>query len=93
VDSAWEQKKPEARKRLEKRTDSPPSAARFVRQPYGTPDSIATKNQHCQLNLILQRTTTLATDQKLTTYQNACEIEPLLIEKPTLPKNETCQNL
>ena len=33
VDSAWEQKKPEARKILENAAESPASSARFVGQP------------------------------------------------------------
>jgi hypothetical protein len=42
-DSLREQKKLQARKMLENAAESHKSTARFVRQPYGTPDSIAMK--------------------------------------------------
>ncbi|MBI2707962.1 MAG: hypothetical protein HYX35_06615 [Proteobacteria bacterium] len=52
VDSVREQKKPEARKMPENRGDSHLSAARFVRQPHGTQDSLIEKRRHRQLDEI-----------------------------------------
>ena len=52
VDSAWEQEKPEARKLPENGGDSHLSAARFVRQPHGTQDSLTEKRHRRQLNEI-----------------------------------------
>ena len=58
VDSAWEQKKLEARKLLENRAESPASSARFVGQPLCLPkrwlkkDTTAnTLNFYIQLNV------------------------------------------
>jgi len=48
VDSAWEQKKPEARKILEKAAESPPSTARFVGRFCVVQDSLAEKRQYRQ---------------------------------------------
>jgi hypothetical protein len=84
VDSAWEQEKPEARKKLENAADSHPSAARCVRQPARRPERWQKKRHNREHAQLLHRTYFLAmTKTELARRQSKQK------RKPTTNKNRS----
>jgi len=74
VDSAWEQKKPEARKMLENAAESHQSAARFV----GT---LLTCKTHCLKKYHRKSDEIIARTSEFGNNQNADQAEPTPIKR------------